>query len=88
MGLASKQNLEILESAAKQHGMDDAVDFLYKVRRLSAVDTYLSSFIEGIQMYTKQDGKLHVRLLQHRTATGRFLVQVYAEHASWRHVPC
>ena len=23
-------------------------------------------------MYTKQDGKLHVRLLQHRTATGRF----------------
>ena len=68
----SKHNLEILESAAKQHGMDDAVDFLYKVRRLSAVDTYLSSFIEGIQMYTKQDGKLHVRLLQHRTATGRF----------------
>ena len=68
----SKQNLEILESAAKQRGMDDAVDFLYKVRRLSAVDTYLSSFIEGIQMYTKQDGRLHVRLLQHRTATGRF----------------
>jgi DNA polymerase I-like protein with 3'-5' exonuclease and polymerase domains len=68
----SKQNLEILESAARQRGMDDAVDFLYKVRRLSAVDTYLSSFIEGIQMYTKQDGKLHVRLLQHRTATGRF----------------
>ena len=68
----SKQNLEILESAAKQRGMTDAVDFLYKVRRLSAVDTYLSSFVEGIQTYTKQDGKLHVRLLQHRTATGRF----------------
>ena len=68
----SKQNLEILESAAKQRGMTDAVDFLYKVRRLSAVDTYLSSFVEGISTYTKQDGKLHVRLLQHRTATGRF----------------
>jgi DNA polymerase-1 len=68
----SKQNLELLESAAKQRGMDDAVDFLYKVRRLSAVDTYLSSFVEGISTYTKQDGKLHVRLLQHRTATGRF----------------
>ena len=27
---------------------------------------------EGIQTYTKPDGKLHVRLLQHRTATGRF----------------
>ena len=51
--------------------MTDAVDFLSKVRRLSAVDTYLSSFVEGIKMFTKQDGKLHVRLLQHRTATGR-----------------
>ena len=68
----SKQNLEILESAAKQRGMTDAVDFLSKVRRLSAVDTYLSSFVEGISNYTKQDGKLHVRLLQHRTSTGRF----------------
>jgi len=68
----SKVNLELLESAAKSKGMDDAVDFLSKVRRLSAVDTYLSSFVEGIRMYTKQDGLLHVRLLQHRTSTGRF----------------
>jgi DNA polymerase I-like protein with 3'-5' exonuclease and polymerase domains len=68
----SKQNLEILESGAKQRGMDDAVDFLSKVRRLSAVDTYLSSFVEGISNYTNKDGKLHVRLLQHRTSTGRF----------------
>jgi len=68
----SKQNLETLEGAARAKGMHDAVDFLSKVRRLSAVDTYLSSFVDGIRMYTKQDGKLHVRLLQHRTATGRF----------------
>src|SRR5210317_16109 len=68
----SKQNLELLEAGAKSKGMDDAVDFLYKVRRLSAVDTYLSSFVEGIRNYTKQDGKLHVSLLQHRTSTGRF----------------
>ena len=68
----SKQNLEVLESAAKSRGLDDAVDFLYKVRRLSAVDTYLSSFVDGIGLYTKSDGKLHVRLLQHRTSTGRF----------------
>jgi DNA polymerase I-like protein with 3'-5' exonuclease and polymerase domains len=67
----SKQNLETLEKAARVKGMTDAVDFLSKVRRLSAVDTYLSSFVEGIKMFTKQDGKLHVRLLQHRTATGR-----------------
>ena len=68
----SKLNLEILEGAARTKGMDDAADFLHKVRRLSAIDTYLSSFVEGIQTHTKQDGKLHVRLLQHRTATGRF----------------
>ena len=68
----SKQNLELLEAGAKTRGMDDAVDFLYKVRRLSAIDTYLSSFVEGIRNYTKQDGKLHVSLLQHRTSTGRF----------------
>ena len=68
----SKQNLETLEKAARVKGMTDAVDFLSKVRRLSAVDTYLSSFVDGIRMYTKQDGKLHVRLTQHMTATGRF----------------
>ena len=32
----------------------------------------MSSFVEGINTYVKPDGKLHVRLLQHRTATGRF----------------
>jgi len=68
----SKGNLEVLESSAKSQGMTQAADFLAKVRRLSAVDTYLSSFVDGIKNYTKPDGKLHVRLLQHRTATGRF----------------
>ena len=68
----SKQNLETLEKAARVKGMTDAVDFLSKVRRLSAVDTYLSSFVDGIRIYTKQDGKLHVRLTQHMTSTGRF----------------
>jgi len=67
----SKNNLAILENAAKKKGSEDTVDFLSKIRRLSAVETYLSSFVEGIKMFTKQDGKLHVRLLQHRTTTGR-----------------
>ena len=67
----SKENLETLANIAKTKGMTDAADFLSKVRRLSAVDTYLSSFVEGIRRYTKSDGKLHVRLLQHRTQTGR-----------------
>lgn len=67
----SKDKLEYLEGVARQRGMEDAVLFLQRVRRLSAVDTYLSSFVEGIATHVKQDGKLHVRLLQHRTATGR-----------------
>ena len=62
----------MLEKVARSRGMKDAELFLQRVRRLSALDTYLSSFIDGIQTHTKQDGKLHVRLLQHRTATGRF----------------
>jgi len=68
----SKTNLELLESVAKSKGMTDAVDFLSKVRRLSAVYLYLSSFVDGISRNIKKDGKLHVRLLQHRTFTGRF----------------
>ena len=68
----SKGNLETLRSAARSRGMQDAIDFLTKVSRLSAVETYLSSFVDGIDTHTKADGKLHVRLLQHRTATGRF----------------
>ena len=68
----SKQNLEILERASRAKDMTSGVDFLSKVRRLSAVDTYLSSFVEGIATHVKKDKKLHVRLLQHRTSTGRF----------------
>ena len=68
----NKINLEILEHFAKRNNNMKAELFLKRVRRLSALETYLSSFVEGISTYTKTDGKLHVRLLQHRTSTGRF----------------
>ena len=68
----SKSNLAFLSSVAKQKGMDKAHEFLSKVIRLSALDSYLSSFVDGIKTNVKSDNKLHVRLLQHRTATGRF----------------
>jgi len=68
----NKKMLEILANSAKKSSFDKAENFLNDVQRLSALDTYLSSFVEGIETHTKQDGKLHVRLLQHRTATGRF----------------
>ena len=68
----SKGNLELLVSIAKQKGMTKAETFLSKAIRLSALDSYLSSFIDGITTNLKGDNLLHVRLLQHRTATGRF----------------
>jgi len=67
----SKDNLVYLEGVARSKGNTEAEQFLSNVRRLSAVETYLSSFVEGISTHVKQDGKLHVRLLQHRTGTGR-----------------
>ena len=67
-----KDNLETLERVARSKGMTDAVEFLGKLRRLSALDSYLSNFVEGIAAFTKDNDILHVRLNQHVTATGRF----------------
>ena len=67
----NKTNLLYLEGIARARNMDGAVAFLSRVQRLSAIDTYLSSFVEGIRTHTKCDNRLHVRLLQHRTSTGR-----------------
>ena len=66
----NKMNLQMLENTAKNKGMKEA-ERLRNVRRLSAVETYLSSFIDGIATHMKSDDRLHVRLLQHRTSTGR-----------------
>ena len=68
----SKSNLEMLEHIALGRNMIDAARFLKNVRRLSALDTYLSSFVDGIKSFTKEDGMLHVQLTQHMTSTGRF----------------
>ena len=67
-----KDNLDVLMATARTRGMDDAVEFLGDLKRLSAVSSYLSSFVDGIDIYTKPDGLLHVSLTQHITATGRF----------------
>jgi DNA polymerase-1 len=68
----SKENLETLERVALSKGMTDAVEFLSKLRRLSALDSYLSNFVDGITNFVKPNGLLHVRLNQHVTSTGRF----------------
>ena len=68
----NKTYLDTIRSVANKNNMTNAVNFLTDIQRLSALETYLSSFIEGINAHIKPDGMLHVRLLQHRTATGRF----------------
>jgi DNA polymerase I len=72
-----KGNLEILERVATSKGMQEAQEFLSKLRRLSALGSYISNFVEGIQDFLKPFTNenhylLHVRLNQHITATGRF----------------
>ena len=68
----NKKMLDTLQHTARRNNSMKAFNFLSDIQRLSALDTYLSSFVEGIQSHVKTDGMLHVRLLQHRTATGRF----------------
>jgi DNA polymerase I-like protein with 3'-5' exonuclease and polymerase domains len=68
----SKDKLEYLSRVSANKGMEEASSFLSKLIRLSALDTYLSSFVDGIRIFTKPDGRLHVRLTQHMTSTGRF----------------
>jgi len=69
----SKDNLDTLIATAKNNGMDSAVDFLTDVKRLSAISSYLSSFVDGIDIFRKSNtGMLHVGLTQHITSTGRF----------------
>jgi len=67
-----KGNLDILQGLAEDKGMKEATEFLGKLKRLSAITSYLSNFVDGIENYMKEDSMLHVRLNQHVTATGRF----------------
>ena len=67
-----KDNLDSLMATAQNNGMADARNFLADLKRLSAVSSYLSAFVDGIDGYTKPDSFLHVGLTQHITATGRF----------------
>ena len=68
----SKDVLDTLRATAMDNKMDVAVKFLEDLKRLNAVSSYLSSFVEGIDTFTKQNDVLHVSLTQHITSTGRF----------------
>ncbi len=67
-----KDNLDVLISTAKNYNQESAIRFLTDVKRLSAVSSYLSSFVDGISTSTKHDGFLHVNLSLYIHVTGRF----------------
>ena len=68
----NKQDLTLLAATAVRTKNKVAEQFIGKVIRLSAVETYLSSFVGGIDTFTKPDNMLHVQLTQTITSTGRF----------------
>ena len=67
-----KTNLDALIATAKNNNMEKANELLQDLKRLSAVSSYLSSFVDGIITNCKTSDKLHINLTQHITSTGRF----------------
>ncbi len=68
----AKGHLDTLENIAVSNNMIPQSKFIASVKRLSALDSYLSAFVQGIDTFTKPDELLHVGLTQHITSTGRF----------------
>jgi len=61
--------LLIQQAMAKQN--DLAVEYLTKMSRLNAVNTYINSFINGIETWTRDDDILHSNFNQTVARTGR-----------------
>jgi DNA polymerase I-like protein with 3'-5' exonuclease and polymerase domains len=66
-----KITLRRLIGQAEQKGNLVAVEFLTKMIRLNAINTYLDSFVTGIQTWVRADGLLHAQFNQTITKTGR-----------------
>lgn len=66
-----KATLSRLIDQAKDKGNLVAQEFLEKITRLNAVNTYLDSFVTGIRTYTRKSGFLHANFNQTITRTGR-----------------
>jgi DNA polymerase I-like protein with 3'-5' exonuclease and polymerase domains len=66
-----KVTLKRLIKQARRKGNLIAEEFLTKSSRLNAVNTYLDSFVKGIETWTRSDGILHSNFNQCITATGR-----------------
>lgn len=66
-----KQTIKKLIYQAEQKENLLAVEFLRGLTRLNAINTYLDSFVVGIQRWTRSDGLLHANFNQTTTRTGR-----------------
>lgn len=66
-----KGTIKKLIAQAEEKGNDKAVEFLTGISRLNAISTYLSSFVNGIQTWTRPNGILHANFNQTTTKTGR-----------------
>ena len=66
-----KTTLQFLLGQAQRKGNNDAIEFLQGMRRLNALNVYLSSFCGGMKRNTRSNGILHTTFNQCITATGR-----------------
>lgn len=66
-----KNTLNFLLAQAQRKGYDEAIEFLKGMRRLNALNVYLTSFCGGIRRNTRSNGVLHTTYNQCITSTGR-----------------
>ena len=66
-----KNTIQRLIEQARRKRNETAVEFLTLITEVSAINTYLDSFIGGIDTWTRADGILHAQFNQCITATGR-----------------
>lgn len=66
-----KMTIKRLIAQAEKKENLDALVFLRGISRLNAINTYLDSFVKGIQTYTRPNGFLHAQFNQCTTRTGR-----------------
>jgi DNA polymerase I-like protein with 3'-5' exonuclease and polymerase domains len=66
-----KGTIKRLIAQAESKDNPQAIEFLTKLSRLNAVNTYLDSFVKNIHFWTRPDGFLHAQFNQCTTRTGR-----------------
>ena len=54
-----------------KYSKNGIVDFINNITKYSAIETYLSTFVEGMQNFVGWDSILHPRFMQTATTTGR-----------------